>query len=621
MSAGSSASSHAVPSHAADTNVAWAERATFVLAALLTVLVLAHLLQLSRHGLDFTDEGYYLAWIANPYLYDASSSQFGFVYHALYLALDGNIVALRAANLLLTFGLAWLAFASALRSDASERAGLRWKELVVSAVLACSALLIFRNWLTTPNYNSLTVQALLLASFGLISCVGASPGRWTGALALGVGGALAFLAKPTSAAILALVAGSVLLLAGRQFLRLALVAATAAILVLFAFALGVDGGPGQFIRRLQDGAELMQLADGRYGLVGIFRYDALVLTREEWRFLALSTGVVALGASLLRHSRPALVLLGLAISGVLIALGYRSLFASPIELQLTQFAALLVAGGAIGAVMASILRVRRGGAQSPARWTFLAAGIALLPFALAFGSNNNYWHVAGGAGALWCLAGTLRLRAGLEQDVLPRTLLPLAALSQLVTVSLLLLGASQPYRQSEALPDQRHRADSLPGGRGLHVSAETAAYLGDVKRAADTNHLVGATPAIDLTGQSPSTMFALGVRQIGLPWWAGGLPGSERLAAWAIDRLPCEQLGAAWLLVEPGGPRALPSHLVTRFGADIERDFVNVATFRTPPGAGGFPEPRVQYLLRPAREAAAAAAACKALATRTERTG
>ena len=38
-----------------------------------------------RAGFDFTDEGFYLNWIANPWNYRASLSQFGFVYHPLYL--------------------------------------------------------------------------------------------------------------------------------------------------------------------------------------------------------------------------------------------------------------------------------------------------------------------------------------------------------------------------------------------------------------------------------------------------------------------------------------------------------------------------------------------------------
>ena len=47
------------------------------------------------HGIDFTDEGFYLNWISNPFLYKASTTQFGYIYHPLFLLVEGNISKLR----------------------------------------------------------------------------------------------------------------------------------------------------------------------------------------------------------------------------------------------------------------------------------------------------------------------------------------------------------------------------------------------------------------------------------------------------------------------------------------------------------------------------------------------
>ena len=65
-------------------------------------MLLALLFASCRHGLEFTDEGFYWASIAYPRALSASATQFGFAYHPLYLALDGNLVLVRQANLLLT---------------------------------------------------------------------------------------------------------------------------------------------------------------------------------------------------------------------------------------------------------------------------------------------------------------------------------------------------------------------------------------------------------------------------------------------------------------------------------------------------------------------------------------
>ena len=87
---------------------AWPETLLVISSALVSVCTLIWLLWYCRYGMDFTDEGHYLHWISNPFIYPVSFTQFGFVYHPLYELLNGNIVALRQANILILFGLAWV---------------------------------------------------------------------------------------------------------------------------------------------------------------------------------------------------------------------------------------------------------------------------------------------------------------------------------------------------------------------------------------------------------------------------------------------------------------------------------------------------------------------------------
>ncbi|HRI82867.1 MAG TPA: hypothetical protein PLF88_10550, partial [Opitutaceae bacterium] len=75
-----------------------------------TIGLIYWLLLLCGYGIEFSDEGYYLNWIAHPELYPASHTQFGFVFHPLYELTGRNIVALRQLNVLLTFGAGWLFF-------------------------------------------------------------------------------------------------------------------------------------------------------------------------------------------------------------------------------------------------------------------------------------------------------------------------------------------------------------------------------------------------------------------------------------------------------------------------------------------------------------------------------
>jgi hypothetical protein len=139
-----------------------------VLAAGGTFLILGWLLKYSAYGFDFTDESFYLVWIANPFIYDGSITQFGFVYHPLYKLLGSDIAALRQANILLTFGLAWILTYLFLASMAVDLIKNRFTLLAISAGLATSALIIFSSWLPTPSYNSLALHALLISATGLI---------------------------------------------------------------------------------------------------------------------------------------------------------------------------------------------------------------------------------------------------------------------------------------------------------------------------------------------------------------------------------------------------------------------------------------------------------------------
>jgi hypothetical protein len=68
-----------------------------------TTIILYWIFKFSAYGIDFTDEGFYLNWISNPFLYKVSLSQFGYIYHPLYNLVDGNIAWLRRVNFFITF--------------------------------------------------------------------------------------------------------------------------------------------------------------------------------------------------------------------------------------------------------------------------------------------------------------------------------------------------------------------------------------------------------------------------------------------------------------------------------------------------------------------------------------
>ncbi|MEJ0009454.1 MAG: hypothetical protein WDN72_02355 [Alphaproteobacteria bacterium] len=188
--------------------------------AVAAVLALAGSLLLhAGAGFDFTDESFYLLWMEGPRAFPASVSQFGFLYHPLYRLLDGDIALLRQCNLLGTFLLGWAVAGALLYSlrgaDGARELWRRGEGIAVAFVAASGVLVYFSTWLPTPSYNSLALQALLVAAAGMLLCEAESSCPSLAGWALvGIGEFLAIMAKPTAGLALAAVLGIYWLAAG-----------------------------------------------------------------------------------------------------------------------------------------------------------------------------------------------------------------------------------------------------------------------------------------------------------------------------------------------------------------------------------------------------------------------
>ena len=256
------------------------------ISAAASVLLLGWVMLRCRSGFDFTDEGFYLNWISNPWNFRSSVTQFGFVYHPLYKLVGGDIVLLRQANVLILFALGWALCVALLRSifirwdsiGASPRVGT----VGVALVAGAGSLTFFDLWLPTPSYNSLTIQSMMLAATGaLLAGRELSKPSLAGWILVGIGGGLAFLAKPTSAAMLGCMVAVYLAAAGKFRLRGLSIAVAVAVFFLGAAALAIDGSLFGFVRRIVDGLDIGNRLLAKHNLTDIFRWDEINLSAEQ----------------------------------------------------------------------------------------------------------------------------------------------------------------------------------------------------------------------------------------------------------------------------------------------------------------------------------------------------
>ncbi len=585
------------------TTIASMQNGLAALCAAGTVLLIWWLFKYSSYGIDFTDESFYLVWIAHPFIYDGSLTQFGFVYHPLYRLLNGDIAAIRQADILITFGLAWgmtHSFLASLSADLKEN---RITQLVISSACATSALIIFDSWLPTPNYNSLNLQALLITATGLVLAEKTTHRTSIfGWVLIGIGGWLTFMAKPSSALALALGVFTYLLLARKFSIRMLAVAAISALTLLSISALLIDGSVVGFVNRLLLGIEFSKLLESGHTTISkILRIDDFQLSAKFKLSILLAAGAVflALWSTCAKNKKWNIV-------GLLISIAFFSITALLTLGQvrraadLGEFQGMLIFAVVYAAVISALTlgRVRAFKNLSARQWAIAALFLAM-PHIHAVGTNRNYWLNGGSVAIFWLLAGLTLLAPLIRERASWTLVLPLALATQAIVAVLLQTGLEHPQRQPQPL---RLNATTVEFGvqqSKLTLSHGWAEYISEAMSSARAAGFKPPTPMIDLSGQSPGILYSLGAENIGQAWTIGGYPGSLKLAKAAFARTSCEKIAVSWILFEQDGPRSIPAELMLSLGADFPNNYERVGIWQTAEGAGGYPDRRTQELFKP----------------------
>lgn len=585
-------------------------------SAIVTLVTLAWVLWYSRYGIDFTDESFYLVWISNPFKYSVSTTQFGFIYHPLYELLSGDIAALRQVNILISFGLAWALGNVFLVTVFGNQYLERTPRLIISGSIATAALtsLVFAGlWLPTPSYNSLALQALLVAATGLLLAnKNATRASIIGWFLIGTGGWLAFMAKPTTAAALCLCIGFYLLLAEKLSVRLLAISVATSIGFIVLSAFIIDGSFITFIDRLKGGAELLKILGGGHTFAQALRLDNFQFN-ERGRLFLNAVAAVIFFTTYFSQAKNNSMLLGSALSSIMFAIASLTIVFGLVDKNLYagQFQSLLLWSVPFAAILTGLAIYRFEGFLQISRpqWALVLIFL-VLPHIYAFGTNNNYWNTGANAGIFWILGGLVLLSPIAPNRRLQALLLPLGLAVQVITVALIQTGIETPYRQPQPLRDNDYKLEIGKPGSTLVLSKGFGQYFAEAIDAAEQSGFKKGTPMIDLTGKSPGILYAMGASNIGQPWTIGGYPGSDALAVAMLKKVTCKELAAAWLLAEPEGSRKISPEILLSFGANLATDYEIVDTFKTAEGAGGYKEVRVQQLLKPVRSVDAAINAC-----------
>jgi hypothetical protein len=533
-------------------------------AAALLAVQAALFLWMAPRGFEFTDEAFYLLNYLHWRELTATATYFGFYFEGLFRLLGQSVAVMRVAGLvLLLCSSAWFACTLDrwLAPPAEPRHPAQSSRAFV-AVIGAAAGMSFYSQLTTlraPAYNLLALCGALVSTGCLLRLL-AGPVRWRAQAGLLAGHGLALvacgLAKPTSGALLALVQLLLGLLAGRVWLRSALLpltlsAGAAAVSTLALLTLLQPAWPGAV------SAALVLMAD-------IESRSVLLLARQaswELQRAVASHGAWALGTVLLAvaAARPAW---RKATVPVLVP----GLAAAVCWLIVDEARAALWWPAAIASVgmLLVLARSARTGEARPAGDARRAVSLLLLcglPPALSFGTNMPlllHSRINAVFALLALVAAILLLRQrgllGARAAGIAMTIMALPGLVLHVRAGWQADGA---YRQFSALGAQRVEVRAGAAGAALRVDPATAETLRRVTAMVQDAGFVAGQSLLDLTGDGPGLVYAVGGRPLGVAWLPGGYPGSDKAAARLLGSVPEERLRSAWLLTSDTNPRAI----------------------------------------------------------------
>lgn len=488
-------------------------------------------------GIDLTDEGFYLNSISQPFLYNATFTQFGFVLHPIYLLLGGDLILLRWAGLL-PLTLAAIFFVSTLLRSSLIRPPLPTTARFVLTVGGSGAVLLeYFPWTPTPNYNLLNLFGVLIIFacwLRILEAPDDSP--WWRRLGTMVTFALAFaivaLVKPTTAAVLAICVTGLTLPFGRRALMEVILAGGLASVLTVLVLLSIDGDLASVILRYRSSLAYIDLFQAGHDTNGAF----------------------ALGAE---------TLLGL-------------------------FGAYLLG------------RQLKQGLGADPRYVALLTALIFAPIAIAFGTNTGILKSAPRAGIFWVVAATFGIMIAAPSKIRLSLLYFTMAVSACGVLIVVVYTVRKPYRLNGPLWQQTEWISSATRQRVVKGDPATADYFRALQNGARSAGLQVGTPIIDLTGMGPTAIYMLGGEPIGLPWMNGGYPGSRNGTLNVLSTVPGAELRRSWILTSPEGRGHLPTDILNELGLAFPDGFEEVARARTsymneeqilwrPRGAKAFP--------------------------------
>ena len=551
------------------------------------------LYNVAPHFIDFTDEGFYLNLISDPYAFDGRVTRFAELISWLFHWLSGNLVSFRRIVLsaLVLISFAFTLFSIRLNRQVLSRVlGGRKNYILNEFTLAfvISNLSLFAVWPSlTPSYNYINYLSMLLFGVLLLRLDSELPAyqqnSWIFSLNSGFLLSLPLVliayAKPTSYLLLALSVIVVCLFASTQLRKILYISLGLSVVIYLICALLFFGGDSNLLTDLQFSLYIIGTwkADSEASITDYSFFSSLLRLIPNKTNLAsfLFASAFAFFTQNTTRCRARLTLIFISILSIFLSLFlwfsanvYLPLISDSCKIFNNYFAQFLlpfIGFYFLSSIIfdfnpiSSIRRLFRFKFAAPfidkrlsnrpndlSRFSLglpqinnthlITALLVVLPCAFAFSSTNGFVAFAS-LGSLFIVLAFFRIinSCFLDTDEVLRSshpnylfvsilLIPLLICLQLTNVFSV---CPFPPGYQRALSEQQV-STAISSNTTLFLSKERSTYVDSLRSVLSSAGFHNGNHILDLTGNSPGLVYAVGGKAIGWPWIHDVYPNSTR---------------------------------------------------------------------------------------------
>ena len=521
---------------------------------------------MAPRGFEFTDEAYYFHNFLHWREFTGTVTFFGAYFEWPFRAMGSSVGGIRMMSLAIVLASGAVLMHAVLRYSTYEKddtgvtmQGIRDTGWYLIGPMASSMLYFgYLATLRAPSYNLLSLFTIAICTACLLHYLTQPPSRRAGralALVYGLSLGACFLSKATTSAIMVIGHMVFFLAVNRHWQLKPLLQlfgmVTAGFMVnLLLLTLEFP----QWLASLREGIGIMGTRSN-YGIG-----QMLLSLRWDVQNALERTGPLLVAAALMLFLARHKLLAGghRAISWVAIAF----IAASAVGMVHEKQTRLWLVGMAAAAVALWFLerldRPSRALLRGDRSQLALMALLFYLPVAFSFGSNMSVFGHSAMASIFAFCAVYQRLYSLAHQrkltDVALATCCALLCMPALLAQAWAMYDPEYTYRQLTGFAKQ-----TMPVTVGMPASrlwVDDIAH-GSLRSIAGMAAQAGFEPGmtiLDLTGDGPGFIYAVGARPLGTPWMLGGYPGSDAAAARIIGKIDTKALRTTWLLTSSDNP-------------------------------------------------------------------